>query len=111
MKRVEINNKFIMNQIDYYRKKKGWSKYELTNQTSLSSGTIYEWYNNHSVPSLKNIQTLCEAFEISLSEFFSTTKEEEIGAYEDQLFKLCARMNEAQRQSLIVIAQTFVDGQ
>ena len=109
MKR-EIDNSFIMAQIDYYLKKKGWTKYELTNQTSLSSGTVYEWYNNHSTPSLKNIQTICEALDVSLSEFFSTTKEEKIGAYEDKLFGLCSQMTDAQRESLLIIAQSLLSG-
>ncbi len=109
MKR-EIDNHFIMAQIDYYLKKKGWTKYELTNQTALSSGTIYEWYNNHFAPSLKNIQTICEAFGISLSEFFSTTKEEQLGAYEDKLFALCSQMTDAQKESLLIIAQTLLNG-
>lgn len=104
----EIDNGFILKQIDYYRKKNGWTKYELIQQTGLSNGIIYEWYNKGIVPSLKNIQILCDAFDIGLSEFFATTKEEQLGAYEDELFKICALMNDSQRESVLLIAKTLV---
>lgn len=103
-----VDKNFILSQIDYYLKKNGWSKYELMNQTSLSSGIIYEWYNGDTFPTLKNIISVCDAFGISLSEFFATTKEEQIGAYEDELFKLCAAMNDNQRDALLSVAKSMV---
>lgn len=105
-----VDNALILSRIDYFLKKNGWTRYELINQTPLSSGVLYQWYSNHeTMPSLKNIESICDAFGISLSEFFAITKEEQIGAYEDELFKVCAEMNENQRQALLAVAKTMID--
>lgn len=61
--------------------KKGWTPYELSNQTGISTNAIYDWYKIGAVPTLPNIIRICEAMDITLEYFFCNgryqfTKEE-----------------------------------
>lgn len=49
---------------------KGWSAYELSNQTRISTNAIYDWNKIGAVPTLANIIKICDAMEISLEYFF-----------------------------------------
>lgn len=49
---------------------KGWTPYELSNQTGISTNAIYDWFKIGATPTLQNIIKICNAMEISLERFF-----------------------------------------
>ena len=49
---------------------KGWTPYELSNQTGITTNAIYDWNKIGAVPSLPNIIKICEAMGITLEYFF-----------------------------------------
>ena len=49
---------------------KGWTPYELSNQTDISTNAIYDWFKKGATPTLQNIIKICGAMEISLEQFF-----------------------------------------
>lgn len=50
--------------------RKGWTPYELSNQTGISTNAIYDWNKIGAIPSLPNIIKICEAMGITLEYFF-----------------------------------------
>lgn len=66
-------NKFsmdILNRIDNLRKERGWSMYELATESGLTLSTIANMFSRKTQPSIKTLYALCEAFDMSLSQFF-----------------------------------------
>lgn len=49
---------------------RGWTAYELSNQTGISTNAIYDWYKIGAVPTLPNIIKICESMGITLEYFF-----------------------------------------
>ncbi len=49
---------------------KGWTPYELSNQTGISTNAIYDWFKIGAEPTIQNIIKICEAMEITLAVFF-----------------------------------------
>lgn len=49
---------------------KGWSPYELSNQTGISANAVYAWFKSGAMPTLQNIIKICDVMEISLEQFF-----------------------------------------
>lgn len=49
---------------------RGWTCYELSAQTGISTNAIYDWFKIGAEPSLSNIVKICEAMGISLELFF-----------------------------------------
>ena len=45
--------------------------YSVRREANISTATIYSWFKNEKSPSLKNIQKICIALNITLCDFFS----------------------------------------
>lgn len=85
---------------------KGWTAYELSNQTGISTNAIYDWFKVGAVPTLQNIIKICEAMEISLEQFFCG------GDYkytdeENEILKEWVGLSDLERATLMNLIETF----
>ncbi|MCI8360680.1 MAG: helix-turn-helix transcriptional regulator [Clostridiales bacterium] len=68
-----------------------WTEYRLAEQAGLSRSTISNIFRRNNAPALATLETLCEAFGITLSQFFMEGKEPI--ALTDEQRKLLAKWN------------------
>lgn len=61
----------ILEEIKRLRKMRGWSEYELSVRSNVPQSTISTWHGKGQVPTLFSLEKICEAFDITLSQFFS----------------------------------------
>lgn len=61
----------ILKKISEMRIEKGWTEYELSERAGLTQSTISSWYRKNLIPSIPSLERICEAFGITLSQFFS----------------------------------------
>ena len=61
----------ILNTITAYREERKWSLYDLATHAELKTSTISTWYNNNAIPTIPSLVKICDAFQITLSEFFA----------------------------------------
>lgn len=61
----------ILNTITAYRKERNWSLYDLAAHSEMKLTTISTWYNENAIPSIPSLVKICDAFQITLSEFFA----------------------------------------
>lgn len=61
----------VIKRINALMDERGWSTYRLAQKSGLSTSTIANIYRRNTVPSLATIEILCQAFGISLSQFFA----------------------------------------
>lgn len=70
---MEHEQKFIeaiINRIDMLRVEHNLSIYELSTRATISKNTLSSLYKKHSFPSVHTILRICEAFNITLWQFF-----------------------------------------
>lgn len=60
----------ILEKITHMRLEKGWSEYELAERAELTQSTISSWYRKNLIPSIPSLEHICNAFGITLSQFF-----------------------------------------
>lgn len=72
----------ILERIEALRQAKGWSLYRLSNMAGIPQSTLVNMVNRGTLPSITTLECICDAFGISLSEFF---REEEPAPTEDIL--------------------------
>lgn len=60
----------ILKRIDDLRKERGWSVYRLADEAGITQSTIANMFSRKTLPSISTLQEICQAFNISLSEFF-----------------------------------------
>ena len=61
----------VIQRIDDIMKERGWSYYKLSIESGLSSSTITSIYRRNTVPSITTLEAICNAFGITLSQFFA----------------------------------------
>lgn len=61
----------ILDKIDKLRIEKGWSFYELSEQSAVNQSTLANMYRRKSLPSISTLTDICKAFGITLSQFFA----------------------------------------
>lgn len=63
----------VIKRIDDLRKQRGWSVYKLAEESTLTQSTISNMFTRGTVPTIYTLQQICDAFGITLSEFFAET--------------------------------------
>ena len=65
----------ILNTITAYREDRNWSIYDLAAHAEMKPTTISTWYNEDAIPTIPSLVKICDAFQITLSEFFAKAEE------------------------------------
>ena len=63
--------KDILTAITTYREERGWTEYQLAEQSGLPQSTISSWYRKNMVPTVPSLEKICAAFGITLSQLFA----------------------------------------
>ena len=52
------------------RMERHWSEYQLAEKSGIGQSTISSWTRTKSMPTVPNLEKICNAFGITLSQFF-----------------------------------------
>lgn len=63
--------KDVLGEITRLRLQRGWSEYELAQNTGLTQSTISTWYRKKQTPTIQTLEKVCVGFGITLSQFFA----------------------------------------
>lgn len=106
-----MDKKVIVARIDELVREKGISKYELKENTDISS-TIYQWRKNakrdaNRTPSLKSIEKICDYLGVSLSYFFAFDKENQKAIRHKEINERIEQLNDEQLKIIELILKQF----
>lgn len=65
----------ILERINELRTLRGWSIYKLAEEAGMTQSTLSNMFSRKTLPSISTLNQLCDAFQISLSEFFNENSE------------------------------------
>ena len=85
----------VLTRIDQLRKEKGWSVNCLAMEAGLTQSTVNNLFLRKSEPKLSTLRAICDAFGISLSDFF---REDEP---EDELIRTVRRLSPENQKALL----------
>ncbi|MBE5755939.1 MAG: helix-turn-helix transcriptional regulator [Clostridiales bacterium] len=60
----------ILNRINELRNKRGWSIYKLAEESGITQSTLANMFSRQTLPSLTTLKQLCDAFGITMAQFF-----------------------------------------
>lgn len=60
----------VLEKITALRLGRHWSEYQLAERSGLTQSTISSWYRKNMIPSIPSLERICDAFGITLSQFF-----------------------------------------
>ena len=94
----------VIKRIEELRLARKWTKYELAEEAMLTYSTLASMYERNTPPKIDMLQSLCEAFEISLAQFFAQDESSVfVSEDEKELIDLYRALSVKKRQALLML--------
>ncbi|MDK2965364.1 helix-turn-helix transcriptional regulator [Lacrimispora sp.] len=97
----------VLGKIEELRTARKWSVYKLAQLSSIPQSTIATWYQKGLYPPIDKLEILCNTFQISLSEFFSTGNQMELNEKRLEMLNKWNLLTEKQKLAVDVIMDAF----
>ena len=94
----------VLERINELRKNRGWSIYKLAEESGITQSTLANMFTRKSNPSIPTLIQLCEAFGITLSQFFD---DKELEYSDDELMLLSNYKKLKEKEKHII--NSFID--
>ncbi len=92
--------------IEKLRKERGWTVYKLALEAGVTQSTLATMYQRNTPPKIETLQALCDAFGVSLAQFFLDEEQLEIiNQEEKELLTLYRTLSEEKRKALLQLIQ------
>lgn len=86
-----------------------WSEYQLAEFSGLTQSTISSWYRKNMLPTIPSLTKLCDAFGITLSQFFLEDSDKNVLLNDNQILLLeaASKLNQQQFKNLLYFLQSL----
>ena len=96
--------------IRYHMDIRGWSEYRLAKESGLSQSTIANIFRRNTLPSIPTLEIICNAFGITLSQFFLNNETNSSLSEEQQaLLRIWGKLSVKQREALLNLMDEIVN--
>lgn len=95
----------VIEKIDRLRKERGWSVNGLAMEAMLTQSTVNNLFSRKNEPKLSTLRAICDAFHITLAEFFrEDTSDNE---YESELLRRVRALSDEQKEAVLTILRSI----
>ncbi len=92
----------ILNKIRKFQGERDWSDYKLAQEAQISINTLTSLFQRNNPPKLETLQCICNAFGLTLAQFFLEDEEIEVlSAMEKEMLQVFRKLSISQQQALI----------
>ena len=95
----------ILERIIKLKNDRNWSTYKLAEESGITQSTLANMFSRKTMPSIQTLTAICNAFNITLSDFFDETPKGEISAEDKQLICKYHSLNSKNK----TIIKTLID--
>lgn len=95
----------VIEKIDALREERGWSVNNLAMEAEITQSTLNNIFSRHSEPKLSTLRAICDAFGITLSEFFAENADER--DTDGELLRRVRVLSEEQKNALLTILRSI----
>ena len=98
----------ILRKIDDLRIERGWTFYKLSEESGIVSGTLFNMFSRKTLPSITTLQALCDAFGISMAQFFQENENDLLlSEQEKNLIEDFRTMSTKDKKAVIALIQNL----
>ena len=100
----------ILGLIRKNREARGWTEYQLAERSGLPQSTISSWYKKGMTPSFSSLEKICEAFGLTLSQFFADGEDRlALTPAQRTLLDKWSRLTPGQQTSLLALMDAMLE--
>lgn len=97
----------IVQRINELRKKQGLSQAALADAIGVNVNSIYNWNRTEAMPSLKNLENICQTFNITIEQFFSGMGSEKGKSSEEKFLDEWRMLTEPEKLAVEKVIAAF----
>lgn len=99
----------VLERIAEMRESRNWTEYQLAEKSGLTQSTISSWYRKGILPTIPSLAKICDAFDISVSQFFLEDSKQTVLLNDRQLALLnaTAKLDSQQYNALLHFLETL----
>lgn len=98
----------VLDRILQLRLERGWSEYRLSEESGIAQTTISSWFNKNVYPSIPSLEKICNAYNITLSQFFNYNNEAtNLTSEQKMLLDNWNRLSSSQQKTLLDFLKTI----
>lgn len=98
----------ILARLRELKARSGWSDYKIAKEAGLSGNTVSNIYVRNNTPSMPTIQAICNAFGITLGQFFSEGNMTELTDEQKELLERWMLLTPEQKEAVVHIIDTYI---
>lgn len=99
----------VLGRINELRNTRKWSIYRLAQLSEIPQSTIATWYQKNLCPPIDKLEMICNTFDITLSEFFSTDSSVAVNQKQMELINRWELLSPKQKLAVQQIMEAFID--
>lgn len=99
----------VLNRIEELRKARNLSVYKLAQLSEIPQSTIATWYQKGHIPPVDKIERLCNAFDISISQFFTLGNTMALSENQAALINKWDLLSEREKLSVLSVIDALID--
>ena len=98
----------ILDRIQELCAERQWSMYKLSLEAELPSSTLVNMFNRKTMPSVATLVSICDAFQISMSEFFKENTDDILSDNEELLLKIFRCLEDKHQRALLIYLKELI---
>ena len=99
----------ILEKIKQLQAERGWSSYKLAKEAKVPQSTLSNLSKRNNSPTVSTLQAVCNAFGISLAQFFSSLDEYTLTPEQCELLKNWALLSKMQKGKVTAYIQGLLE--
>lgn len=97
----------VLQRLTQLQEQYGWSDYRIAKEAGLSANTVSNIYRRNNIPSMTTLEALCNAFGITLAQFFADNDMIEVTPEIKKLVEKWSALSEEQKAAIWMILKTY----
>lgn len=94
----------VLERIDQLKAERNWTEYRLSEESGIAQTTISSWFRKNVNPSISSLEKICDAFNITLSQFFAYKNETfDLTDEQKKLLNNFNKINPKQQQAILTL--------
>ena len=98
----------VLNKISVLRERRSWTIWKLSEESGVDQSTISAWYKKGRSPSVSSLEKICDAFNITMSQFFSDGDSPvTLTSDQQEMLENWSALNKKQKEIILILIKNI----